>query len=216
MNKKKNNRGCSDSDDCKPEVDNARKFVKRLSRDDRGTYTVAHFDLKGSTKLMRADAIEAIGKMLLHNKICRSIAEKNKGKVIKELGDAVMVRFKTTGKACECSIKIIRNLKNHEKKIKTKVTISHGTLWNIKTTNEDDIYGEPVNRCARMSKYAKENCILIEESAYEAVKLYLKDQKNIRYQKITCPEKNPKIECDGNDIVLDDFGVTPMRKIVIT
>ena len=206
---------CSNDDNCKEEIDKAKKFVKKLTREDRNTYTIAHFDLKGSTKLMRADAYEAITKMLLHNKICRNIIQKNRGKVIKELGDAVMVRFKSTGKACECSIKIIRNLKKHEKKIKTKVTVSHGTLWNIKTAKEDDVYGEPVNRCTRMSKYAKENCVLIEEDAYEAVHLYLKDQKNIKFQKVVCDKKKSKVECDGKDIVLDDFGVTPMRKIVV-
>ena len=213
--KSKNNCHCSNDDNCKNEVDKAIKFVTRLTRNDRNTYTIAHFDLKGSTKLMRADALEGITKMLLHNKICRNIIEKNKGKVIKELGDAVMVRFKTTGKACECSIKIIRNLKKYEKNIKTKVTISHGTLWNIKTDKMDDVYGEPVNRCTRMSKYAKESCVLIEESAYESIQLYLQDQKNIKYQKVVCEKNNSKVECDGKDIVLDDFGITPMRKIIV-
>lgn len=101
---------CSNDYDCKKEIDKAKKFVEKLTRNDRDTYTIAHFDLRGSTKLMRNNAFEAITKMLLHNKICRNIIEKNKGKVIKELGDAVMVRFKTTGKACECSIKICKRL----------------------------------------------------------------------------------------------------------
>jgi class 3 adenylate cyclase len=213
--KSQSNCHCSNDNNCKDEINKAKKFVNKLGRDDRDTYTVAHFDLKGSTKLMQADAYSAITKMLLHNKICRNIIEKNDGTIIKELGDAVMVTFKGTGKACECAIKIIRNLKKHEKEIRTKVTISHGTLWNIKTTNDDDVYGEPVNRCTRMSKYAKEDCILFEEKAYTTIQYYLQDDTHIKYRKVKCNKKDRKVECDGNDIILDDFGSTPMRKIIV-
>lgn len=213
--KSQSNCHCSNDDNCENEINKAKKFVNKLGRKDRNTYTVAHFDLKGSTKLMQSDAYSAITKMLLHNKICRNIIEKNDGKVIKELGDAVMVTFNGTGKACSCAIKIIRNLKKHEKDIRTKVTISHGTLWNIKTTKEEDVYGEPVNRCTRMSKYANEDCILFEEKAYLTIQLFLQDEKNINYRKVKCNKEDPKVECNGNDIVLDDFGTTPMREIIV-
>lgn len=206
---------CSSDDNCENEIKKAQRFVSKLDRNDRKTYTVAHFDLRGSTKLMQADDYTAITKMLLHNKICRNIIEKNNGKVIKELGDAVMVTFNGTGRACACAIKIIRNLKKHQQDIHTKVTISHGTLWNIKTTKEDDVYGEPVNRCARMSKYANEDCILFEETASDTIKLYLEDELNIKYRKVKCNKNNPKVECDGDNIVLDDFGTTPMQEILV-
>jgi class 3 adenylate cyclase len=155
---------------------------------------------------MRKDPIAAITKMLLHNKMCRNIVEKNNGIVIKELGDAILVTFKSAGLACECAIKVIRNLKRQGKGIRTKVTVASGTLWKIKTTTEDDVYGIPVNLCTRMSQYAKEDCILFEENAYVAVQNWLLDDKKIRYN---------KVKQKGKDLKLNDFGLTPMRKIIV-
>ena len=203
---------CSNSCNCKDEIDKAKKFVKNLknknkfSKKQRDTFSVVHFDLKGSTKLMRKDPLVAISRMLLHNKMCRNIVEKNNGVVIKELGDAILVTFKGSGLACECAIKVIRNLKRHGSGIRTKVTVASGTLWKIKTTSEDDVYGVPVNLCTRMSQYAKEDCVLFEENAYVAVDNWLSDEKNIGYV---------KVKSKGKDRKLNDFGYTPMRKIIV-
>lgn len=203
---------CLNSCNCKDEIDNAKKFVKNLkkknkfSKKQRETYSVVHFDLKGSTKLMRKDPIESISKMLLHNKMCRNIVEKNDGTIIKELGDAILVTFKNSGLACECAIKVIRNLKKHGSGIRTKVTVASGTLWKIKTALEYDVYGIPVNLCTRMSQYAKEDCILFEEDAYVSVDNWLSDEKKIKYV---------KVKCLGEDVKLNDFGPTPMRKIIV-
>ncbi|PJC51303.1 MAG: hypothetical protein CO032_00155 [Nitrosopumilales archaeon CG_4_9_14_0_2_um_filter_34_16] len=204
---------CSNSCTCKDEILKAKKFVKNLknknkfSKKQRDTFSVVHFDLRGSTKLMRKDPLVSITNMLLHNKMCRNIVEKNQGTVIKELGDAIIVVFKSTALACECAIKIIRNLKKHGGGIKTKVTIASGTLWTIKTTNEDDVYGIPVNMCTRMSTHAQENCIIFEENAYVSVQNWLLDDKKIKFKKVTR---------NGKNIRLNDFGPTPMRKIIVS
>ena len=203
---------CANSCNCKDQVVNAKTFVKNLkkrnkfSKKQRDTFSVVHFDLKGSTKLMRKDPITAITNMLLHNKMCRSIVEKNNGIVIKELGDAVMVIFKNPGLACECAIKVIRNLKKHSGGIRTKVTVGSGTIWKIKTAKEEDVYGVPVNLCTRMSAHATENCILLEEDAYVSVHNWLSDEKKIRFV---------KVKSNGKDLNLRDFGSVPMRKIIL-
>ena len=107
---------------------------------------------------MRKDSDAAITRMLTHNKMCRNIVEKNKGLVIKELRDAILAIFKNPGLSCECAIKVIRNLKKHGNGICTKVTLGSGTIWKIKTTKEEDVYGVPMNLCTRMSTYAKCPC----------------------------------------------------------
>ncbi len=204
---------CSNSCTCKDEIIKAKNFVinlkkkNKFSKKQRDTFSVVHFDLRGSTKLMRRDPQTSITRMLLHNKMCRNIVEKNQGTVIKELGDAIMVVFKSTALACECAIKVIRNLKKYGGGIKTKVTIASGTLWKIKTTTEEDVYGIPVNMCTRMSTHAQENCILFEENAYVAVQNWLSDDKKIKFRKVSNK---------GEDLDLNDFGPTPMRKIIVS
>lgn len=203
---------CANSCNCRYEILQAKTFVKnlkknkRFSKNQRDTFSVVHFDLKGSTKLMRKEPLTAIDNMLLHNKMCRNIVEKNGGTVIKELGDAVMAIFKNSGLACECAIKVIRNLKKHGGGIHTKVTVGSGTIWNIKTAKEGDVYGVPVNLCTRMSAHATEDCILFEENAYGLVHDWLSDEKKIRFV---------KVKSKGEDLKLRDFGSVPMRKIIV-
>ena len=203
----KSHRGCQCANDnnCKKEIDTARTFVNKLPRK-RNIYAVAHFDLKDSTKKIRKKPYKTITEMLLHNKMCRNIIEQNKGQVIKELGDAVMVRFKNSGMACECAIKVIRNLKKYGKGICTKVTVASGTIWDIKTHIEDDAYGVPVNLCSRMSKHTKLDCILFEEDSHTAISNWLHDDKRIKYY---------KVKDKGKDVDLLSFGFFPMRMIKV-
>jgi len=206
--KTKHRRRCSRTCDCKDEISRAKKFVGnlKLTKDKRGTFSIVHFDLKGSTKLMRKEPIKSITRMLLHNKMCRNVVEKNGGFVFKELGDAILVRFKGEGEACECAIKVIRNLKRHGGGMRTKVTVASGTLWKVKTDAKEDVYGVPVNLCNRMSKHAQENRILFEESSYVAVQNWLSDEKRVRFVRVKHGGKDPE---------LDDFGRTPLRKIIV-
>ncbi len=183
------------------ETNNARKFVKNLSRTS-GIYAVAHFDLTGSTKKMIKNQENTITEMLTHNKICRNLIEKNGGIVIKELGDAILATYSNAPQACQCALNVIYNFQKYGKGIITKVTITAGTLEKIKTSKEFDIYGVPVNLCNRMSKYAFKNSIIIEEKRYDDIKSWLPRDERLVF-------RNPKIES------LDDFGSIAIRRITL-
>lgn len=160
----------------------------------------------GSTRKMMGRPYDTITDMLLHNRMCGNIIRRHGGIVVKELGDAVMAFFKTEGEACECAIRVIRNLKMHGRGIRTKVTVASGTVWKSNTHRGDDVYGLPVNICNRMSKHAKEDCVLMREISYVYVQNWLHRDKDIRFVKVK------KL---GKDVDLDDFGPTPMRRIVV-
>lgn len=124
--------------------------------------TIAFFDMPGSTKMMNRDPRTAIPTMLGHNAMCRVIIESSGGKIVKELGDGLMVQFTNTGKALGCAITLIKNLRKHGCGICTKATIAFGTLWNIKNTSgHSDVYGKPVHISSRMTAHAVKNTILI-------------------------------------------------------
>ncbi len=196
---------CARIGDCKKEIVKAQKFVKKIERK-RYTSAIAHFDLQGSTKMMIKNPYETITKMLLHNKMCCNVIEQNNGTVIKELGDAVLAMFKTSGMACSCAIKVIRNLKKYGDGIHTKVTISSGTTWKIQTRQDEDVYGIPVNLCDRMSKHAVLNCVLIEDHSYSTIKEWIFNDRKIQYRRI---KKNDQ----GTE--LPDFGKILLGKIIV-
>ena len=128
------------------------------------TAAVAFFDMPGSTKIMKQNPREAIPPMLRHNAICRMMIESNNGRVVKELGDGLMARFENTGDAVTCAFQVIRCLRAHAGRIRTKVSIAYGAVWDIENQQGDrDVYGTPVHVSQRMSEYAVKDTILIEE-----------------------------------------------------
>ena len=95
--------------------------------------------------MMKQSPREAVPAMLGHNAICRMIIESNNGCVIKDLGDGLMVRFDHTGKAVACAFQVIRCLREHAGRIRTKVSVAYGMLWDIENPRGDqDVYGPPV------------------------------------------------------------------------
>ncbi len=183
------------------EVTNARTFVKKLNRVS-GIYAVAHFDLTGSTKNIQKNQEATITQMLTHNKICSNIIKRNRGTVIKELGDAVLATYPNAPMACQCALNVIYNFKKYGKSIVTKVTITAGTLEKVKTSQVPDVYGVPVNLCDRMSKHTSENSIVIEEKRYEDIKSWLPHDKRIKF-------------CQPRKVKLNDFKPITIRKITL-
>ena len=181
------------------EVTGARTFVKKLNRVS-GIYAVAHFDLIGSTKNIQKNQEATITQMLIHNKICNNIIQKNGGTIIKELGDAVLATYPNAPMACQCALNVIYNFKKYVKDIVTKVTITAGTLEKVTTQQMPDVYGVPVNLCNRMSKHTSKNSIVIEEKRYEDIKSWLPRDNRIKFGR---PKK----------VELNDFKPMFIRKI---
>lgn len=180
-------------------VADAIKFVRKLKRE-RSVCAVAHFDLPHSTKNMIKNQENTITEMLDHNKICRNLIKENGGVVIKELGDAVLATFQNAPKACQSALNIIHTFKKYGEGVCTKVTITAGTIEEIKTSKEPDVYGVPVNLCNRLSKFTSKDCIIIEESKYQDILSWLDKDKRIKY---------------GKSEVVDvtDFGKEEIREI---
>ena len=131
---------------------------------------IAFFEMPGYTKMMKRGSRTAVPVILGHNYMCRVIIESNGGKIVKELGDGLMVRFTNIGKALACAVLVIRNLRKHGGGISTKATIAFGTLWNIKNASgHRDVHGTPVRVSSRMTAHAVKNAILIDGSDKESV-----------------------------------------------
>ena len=62
---------------------------------------IVFFDLPGSTRAMK-DPHAAVPRMISHNSLCGAITRLNKGTIVKDLGDGLMVRFDNAGDAVVC------------------------------------------------------------------------------------------------------------------
>ena len=141
---------------------------------ERYTGAIAFFDLPGSTRMMKRNPRGAIQAMLRHNAICSAIVKPNGGKIVKEIGDGVMVAFDSAGAAVECAIKVILCLRDHGGGAHTKAVVASGTLWRAKNSSGDcDVYGTPVHVSARMAEQAAKDAILMDEKDEDPVREWL-------------------------------------------
>ncbi len=119
---------------------------------------------------MKKDPHVAVPRMILHNSLCAAIIRLNKGIIVKELGDGLMVRFDNAGDAVVCAVRAIRNLREHGNGVCTKATVAFGTLWDVRNASgEPDVYGTPVHVSSRMERHAVENAIVIDEKDRESI-----------------------------------------------
>ena len=141
---------------------------------ERYTGAIAFFDLPGSTRMMKRNPRGAIQAMLQHNAMCGAVVKPNGGKIIKEIGDVIMVTFDSAGAAVECAIKVIRCLQEHGEGTHTKAVVASGILWRGKNSSGyRDVYGTPVHVSARMAEQADKDVVLVDGKDAEPVREWL-------------------------------------------
>jgi class 3 adenylate cyclase len=170
---------------CKNQEDIVLKAKNKTTKLKHEKYvaTVAQFDLPRSTYRMIKNQPKTITTMLKHNKICTDLIEGNGGMVIKELGDAVLATFPSMTTACICAINVICNLKRFGNGICTKVTVTYGSIDEVTTRKEPDVYGKSVNLCNRMARWAKDDTIIIEKNYLKELQRYLPKDPKVKISK---------------------------------
>lgn len=124
------------------------------------------------------------------DRICISVCENYSGKVIKKIGDAFLMAFKSPTNALLCGIEMQNSFEkyNQEKKsnpIKIRVAIHTGEV----ILRKGDIYGDAVNTAARIEGIAGPGEIVFSEAVFLAmnkneipfVHLGLKRLKGLKY-----------------------------------
>lgn len=161
----------------------AKKSVKKFLPRSKQITVVLFIDLTNSVlNKMKIGSSNAISQTLFHNKICKLIIEYNGGKVITEVGDAVIAVFASLTTACDCALNIIYNFKKYDDTIATKASISVGSVEIVTVGKSTAIYGLPVDLCARMMRRVCKNSIILEESNYSEISQFI-NKKYIEVKK---------------------------------
>jgi len=118
------------------------------------------------------------------------IVKKFNGKVVKNIGDALLFYFVETNSnekdyfknVMECCLTISdSNSKINEKMVKEglpgiayRTSITYGTvnIAKVSTSSVDDIFGPTVNRCSKINRFAIPNGVIIGSDIYEKVKTF--------------------------------------------
>ena len=125
--------------------------IIRQIRRSRKPVTILFTDVEGSTRYWdtRGD-VEGRLMIDLHNRLVYPVIKRNRGKIIKTIGDAIMASFKSPGNALKASIGIQQILDRRRKEDKTfRLKVRIGVHTGQALVEHKDVFGDTVNVAAR-------------------------------------------------------------------
>ena len=155
----------------------------------KGKNTIVLFaDLQGSTNYKITHTFfESLRKIMTHNSVVSDIIKKNRGIVIKWLGDGIMAKFseKNTLSSIKASVEIQRFFSEYNKdkarndQINTKIGISVGRCLEISGVGNstNDLMGIPVDTSSRIQSIARPKQILIDNEMRKKISDLTKNVK---------------------------------------
>ncbi len=134
--------------------------------------TIMFVDLTNYTQISSILGREDFEKM--HDEfdsMCKPLCKECSGKIIKKMGDAFLVTFKSASDAMRCSIELQKKFKDYNKKTKPKIPLKikialHTGEVMIK---EKDIYGDVVNLVSRLAGKTPTTNIYFTKAVYFAM-----------------------------------------------
>lgn len=124
-------------------------------------------DIKDFTSQTSKKSREEIDKLIeLQDELIRPVFAKFDGRVVKTIGDAFLVVFKSPTDAVLCGMRIQDVLRKHNEKadeeIEVKIAINAGEV----NVRKNDVFGEPVNITSRIEGIAEPGEIYFTEAVY--------------------------------------------------
>ncbi len=111
-------------------------------------------DVVGSSKMWSDDPVTMVKQLESHHKLVNSLAEANKGWIVKTIGDAFMVYFESSEDSLFNAIKFSKDLILSEKSYNLRVGVCQGMMdtktYRIQKVDLKDFFGNAVNAASRM------------------------------------------------------------------
>jgi len=127
-------------------------------------------DIAGFSRMMEKDEAGTLKLLNYHNDLISGIAESHHGKVIKTIGDALLIDFKNTVEALQSAMEVQDRLYEHNKEnpglpLLVRIGVHLGDIYFY----ENDALGEGINIAARLQSLARPGCICFSQDVYNLV-----------------------------------------------
>lgn len=129
-------------------------------------------DIVGFSKAMGADEAGMYKKLQIHNDMVRNQIVRNRGTVIKTIGDAFMVKFRSATNTVQCAMDIQKAIGDYNK-TKTPEDQFHvriGCHMGEVMVTGNDVFGDGVNIAARIEPKADADGIMVSEVIQQEAK----------------------------------------------
>jgi class 3 adenylate cyclase len=143
------------------------------SKDPKRQLTAIMFtDIVGYSKQMGADEAAMVKKLNIHNEIMRNQIVRNRGTVIKTIGDAFMVRFRSAENAVQCALDCQKGIGDYNKgkpandQFHIRIGVHMGEVIHTGT----DVFGEGVNIAARIEPQCDPDGVTVSDVVANAAR----------------------------------------------
>ena len=199
-----------------------------VKRTERRLAAILALDVVGFSKLMGQNEMGTLAQLKAHRRelIDPKLSEFD-GRIVKEIGDGLLVEFNSAVAAVECAIGIQRAMARRNAEVPENLRIQFRAGINLGEVivDEDDLFGDSINIATRLEAIAEPGGVCISASIYEQIrnKLYLtfddlgdKTMKNIAepvhvYEVSLMPKARPAGAVSNNDQVTGVNSRAPIR-----
>jgi len=129
-------------------------------------------DIVGYSKQMGANEAAMYKKLEIHNEIMRGQIVRNRGTVIKTIGDAFMVRFRSAENAVQCALDCQKAIAdyNKSKPAEDQFHIRIGVHMGEVIHTGSDVFGEGVNIAARIEPQCDPDGVTVSDVVANAAR----------------------------------------------
>ena len=134
------------------------------SSENRQLAAITFIDIADFSELMHLDEAKAVHLLELQKDIIYPIITSYTGKILKEMGDGILVSFNSAIQAVKCSIEIQSKIEYIDN-LNYRIGIHVGDVIII----EEDVFGDGVNIASRIQDICKVGDVCISKTVYDAI-----------------------------------------------
>ncbi|MBT6138766.1 MAG: adenylate/guanylate cyclase domain-containing protein, partial [Rhodospirillaceae bacterium] len=133
---------------------------------------IVSVDVVGYSRLMGADEAGTLATYRTHRSdLIDPLIETHNGRIVKTMGDGLLLEFPSVVAAVECAIAIQNGIisRNTEVAKDIAIRLRIGVHLGDVVVEKDDIFGDGVNVAARLEAFGEADCVTISGTAYENI-----------------------------------------------
>ena len=158
------------------------------------TVTLLFTDIEGSTRLWEEDGARMSQALAAHDALARRAVEARHGTVVKMTGDGMHAVFADALDALGATLDLQQALADPEATGGVPLRVRCGLHAGVVERRDNDYFGSPVNRAARIMTAAHGGQVLVSQAVVDCIRevvpapIALRDLGNVRLKDLATPE----------------------------
>ena len=159
-----------------------------------GAVTFLFTDIEGSTALWEDDGARMSQALAAHDALARSAVEGHHGRVVKMTGDGIHAAFDDALDALDATLEMQQALAEPVATCGVALRVRCGLHAGVVERRDNDYFGSPVNRAARIMSAAHGGQVLLSQAVVDCVReilpaaVSLRDLGKVRLKDLATPE----------------------------